>query len=158
MCLVHVDVKTVRKHMGVKFKWFFIGEGGERRNIERMIKEKGLQKCVILLGMHTNPYAFMRQADVYVQTSKFEGFGLTISEAKILGKPVVSTNFEVVYNQLTHEKNGLIAEMNGKSVADNIYRMIADDELREAIIAEIKNEHNTTHFTEVKKVEEMFDA
>ena len=146
------------KHKGVKFKWFFIGEGGERRNIERMIKEKGLQKCVILLGMHTNPYAFMRQADVYVQTSKFEGFGLTISEAKILGKPVVSTNFEVVYNQLTHEKNGLIAEMNGKSVADNIYRMITDDELREAIIAEIKNEHNTTYFTEVKKVEEMFDA
>ena len=108
--------------------------------------------------MHTNPYAFMRQADVYVQTSKFEGFGLTISEAKILGKPIVSTNFEVVYNQLTNEKNGLIAEMNGKSVADNIYRMITDDELREAIIAEIKNEHNTTYITEVKKVEQMFDA
>lgn len=146
------------KHMGVKFKWFFIGEGGERRNIERMIKEKGLQKCVILLGMHTNPYAFMRQADVYVQTSKFEGFGLTISEAKILGKPIVSTNFEVVYNQLTNEKNGLIAEMNGKSVADNIYRMITDDALREAIIAEIKSEHNSTYITEVKKVEQMFDA
>lgn len=146
------------KHKGVKFKWFFIGEGGERQNIERMINEKGLQECVILLGMHTNPYAFMRQADVYVQTSKFEGFGMTIGEAKILGKPVVSTNFEVVYNQLTHEKNGLIADMNGKSVADNIYRMITDDELREAIIAEIKSEHNTTYITEAKKVEEMFDA
>lgn len=146
------------KHKGVKFKWFFIGEGGERQNIERMINEKGLKECVILLGMHTNPYAFMRQADVYVQTSKFEGFGMTIGEAKILGKPVVSTNFDVVYNQLTHEKNGLIADMNGKSVADNIYRMITDDELREAIIAEIKSEHNTTYITEAKKVEEMFDA
>lgn len=146
------------KHKGVKFKWFFIGEGGERQNIERMINEKGLKECVILLGMHTNPYAFMRQADVYVQTSKFEGFGMTIGEAKILGKPVVSTNFEVVYNQLTHKKNGLIADMNGKSVADNIYRMITDDELREAIIAEIKSEHNTTYITEAKKVEEMFDA
>lgn len=146
------------KHKGVKFKWFFIGEGSEHQNIERMINEKGLQECVILLGMHANPYAFMRQADVYVQTSKTEGFGLTIGEAKILGKPIVSTNFEVVYNQLSHEKNGLIADMNGKSVADNIYRMITDKKLRERIIENVNKERNNTFLTEVKKVEAMFDA
>ena len=146
------------KRKGLNFKWYFIGEGGERLNIERMINEKGMQKNVILLGVQTNPYSFMQQADVYVQTSKFEGFGLTIGEAKILGKPIVSTNFEVVYNQLTHEKNGLISEMNGKSVADNIYRMITDKKLREEIVDEVRKEKNTTYQTEVKKVEAMFDA
>lgn len=155
---IAIDAAENLKRRGIKFKWYFIGEGGERRNIESRIKEKELQANVILLGMHTNPYAFMCQADVYVQTSKFEGFGLTISEAKILGKPIVSTNFEVVYNQLTHEKNGLIAEMNGQSVADNIYRMIIDDRLRESVINEVKSEQNTTSITEVKKVEKMFDA
>ncbi len=145
-------------HRGVMFKWFFIGEGCERAKIEHLIQEKGLQDYVILLGVQTNPYAFMRQADVYVQTSKSEGFGLTIGEAKILGKPIVSTNFEVVYNQLSHEKNGLIADMNGKSVADNIYRMITDKKLRERIIENVNKERNNTFLTEVKKVEAMFDA
>lgn len=97
----------------------------------------------------------MEQADVYVQTSKFEGFGMTIAEAKILGKPIVSTNFDVVYNQITHEKNGLIAEMNGKSIADSIYRMITDNELRKSIIDEVKRENNITHLTEAKKVEAL---
>ena len=99
----------------------------------------------------------MAQADVYVQTSKFEGFGMTIAEAKILGKPIVSTNFDVVYNQITHEKNGLIAEMNGKSIADSIYRMITDNELRNSIIEEVNREVNTTHHTEAKKVEALID-
>jgi hypothetical protein len=69
----------------------------------------------------------------------------------------VSTNFGVVYNQLTHEKNGLIANMNGKSIADNIYRMITDDALRNSIITEVNREENTTYSTETKKVEQMID-
>ena len=58
----------------------------------------------------------------------------------------------MVYNQLTNEKNGLIAEMNGKSVADNIYRMITDDALREAIIAEIKKEFENQKQKENKAI------
>lgn len=155
---IAVEAAVELKRMGVNFKWYFIGEGSERPNIEELIQQNNLQNVVFLLGMHTNPYAFMLQADVYVQTSKFEGFGMTIAEAKILGKPIVSTNFEVVCNQITHERNGLIAEMNGKSVADNIYRLITDANLRNSIIAEVKAEKHTRHLTEAKKVESLIDC
>ena len=47
--------------------------------------------------------------------------------------------------------------MNGKSVADNIYRMITDNELRNSIIEEVNREVNTTHLTEAKKVEGLID-
>ena len=43
----------------------------------------------------------------------------------MLNRPVISTNFEAVYHQLTHEKNGLITDMNGHSVAGAIMRLIA---------------------------------
>jgi glycosyltransferase involved in cell wall biosynthesis len=122
------------------------------------VEELEVQEQVKLLGEQMNPYAFMRQADIYVQTSSFEGFGLTIAEAKILGKPVVSTNFDVVRNQLTHEKNGLIAEMSGKSIADHIYRLMMDETLRNRMVNEIKQEKNTTYLTEVRKVEQLIDA
>jgi glycosyltransferase involved in cell wall biosynthesis len=152
-----VEAAAELKEMGLKFKWYFVGEGSERGNIEKRIKELGVSKNVILLGSQTNPYAFMQQADVYVQTSTFEGFGLTIAEAKILGKPIVSTNFDVVHDQLVHEKNGLIADMTAKSIAENIYIMISDDGLRSRIVEEVKKESNTTYITEIKKVESLID-
>ena len=152
-----VEAAHFLKQKGVKFKWYFIGEGAQRGNIERQINLLGLQDEVKLLGMKTNPYPYMVQADVYVQTSRHEGFGMTIAEAKILGIPVVSTNFDVVYNQITHEKNGLIAEMNGVKIGEQILRLIQDDELRERIKSTLLKEENLTSQTEVRKVEKMID-
>ena len=152
---IAIEAAKILKENGVKFKWYFIGDGPERQKIEHGIKTNELLNHIVLLGLQTNPYKYMEQADVYVQTSKFEGFGMTIAEAKILGKAIVSTNFDVVYNQITHEKNGLIAEMNGESIADSIYRMITDNELRKSIIDEVKRENNITHLTEAKKVEAL---
>lgn len=155
---IAVKAASVLKQHGIKFHWYFVGEGPERTNIERWKKDLGVDEEVVLLGLQTNPYAYMAQADVYVQTSKFEGFGLTIGEAKILGKPVVSTNFDVVHNQLTHEQNGLIADMSGESVAENILRLIKDDELRTSIVAAVNAEENTTYISEVVKVERLIDS
>lgn len=154
---IAIEAAKILKENGVKFKWYFIGDGPERQKIEHGIKTNELLNHIVLLGLQSNPYKYMEQADVYVQTSKFEGFGMTIAEAKILAKAIVSTNFDVVYNQITHEKNGLIAEMNGKSIADSIYRMITDNELRKSIIEEVNREVNTTHLTEAKKVEALID-
>ena len=152
-----VEAAHFLKQKGVKFKWYFIGEGAQRGNIERQINLLGLQNEVKLLGMKTNPYPYMVQADVYVQTSRHEGFGMTIAEAKILGIPVVSTNFDVVYNQITHEKNGLIAEMNGVKIGEQILKLIQDDELRKHIKSTLLKEENLTSQTEVRKVEKMID-
>ena len=140
------------------FRWLFIGDGEERSNIAALVKGYKLQDKVLLLGMKTNPYPYMACCDVYVQTSLFEGFGLTIAEAKILGKPVVSTNFDVVHDQLKHGENGLIADMTPESVAENIIRLFEDDDLRNHIIANVKKEENTTYISEVEKVEKLLDA
>lgn len=155
---IAIQAASVLKQHGIKFHWYFVGEGPERTNIERWKKDFGVDEEVVLLGLQTNPYAYMAQADVYVQTSKFEGFGLTIGEAKILGKPIVSTNFDVVHNQLTHEQNGLIADMNGESVAENILRLLEDKELKETILSTVQKEENTTYLSEAVKVEQLIDC
>lgn len=152
-----VKAASLLKRSGLNFKWYIIGDGPERINIEKWKQEMDVDSEVILLGEQKNPYAFMSQSDIYVQTSKFEGFGMTIGEAKILGKPIVSTNFDVVYNQLTHEVNGLISNMNGESVAENILRIIQDSSLREFIIENIKTEKNETSISELAKVEKLID-
>ena len=141
----------------VDFCWFFVGGGSELPMVTKMIKEMGLEDKVFPVGLKTNPYPYMKLCDIYVQTSSFEGFGLTIAEAKILGKPVVSTNFKVVYDQITDEKNGLISEMDATSLGNQIIRMITDDALRQRIIANVMTEENMTYKTEVVKVEQLLD-
>ncbi len=110
-----------------------------------------MQNNVILLGLKENPYPYMSKADVYVQASSFEGFGMTIAEAKILLRPVVSTNFDVVYDQITDRENGLIAEMTPENVASKILELIQNKELRSHIVSNLEQETNTTSVTEVEK-------
>jgi len=154
---IAVNAAHCLKVKGIAFIWYFIGDGSEKHKILEMIKDYHLQDDVKLLGLKSNPYPYMRMCDIYVQPSRFEGFGMTISEAKILGKPVVSTNFKVVYDQITHKKNGLISEMNAESLSEHVICMMEDDALRKGIMENVQAEENTTYITEVKKVEQLLD-
>ena len=156
--LLAVDAARELKDRGLGFKWFFVGEGSMRGQIETRIKELGLEQNVFLLGMKQNPYPYMARADVYVQTSIFEGYGLTIAEAKILHRPVVSTNFEVVYDQIVDGENGLIVEMNPTSVADGVMRLHENNQLRKHIIETLSEEQNTTLRSEVEKFNHLLES
>ena len=147
-----VEAAKTLKERGLLFKWFFVGGGGMKSEIKRMVNEFGLKDNIIFTGVKFNPYPYMALADIYVQTSRFEGFGLTINEARILNKPVVSTNFPVVYNQIRDGENGLICEMNGESIAEKIMLLVNDRHLRETLVEATKQEVNITASTEPKKV------
>ena len=147
-----VEVAKILKTKDLSFKWYFVGDGGKRSEIERMISDYGLEKDIVLIGMTPNPYPFMAMADIYVQTSKFEGFGLTLNEARILNKPVISTNFPVVYNQIRDGENGLICEMKAESIAEKVILLASNLKLREKLIDATKAEVNTTSITEPQKV------
>lgn len=135
-----LEAAKILKDRGYKFRWYAVGEGPYRADMETYIRENQLEDIFILLGSTANPYAYMRQCDIYVQTSRHEGFGLTIAEARILNRPVVCTNFEACAMQMKHEKNGLIVDINAKSIADGIECMLNDDALRNNIIEYLKKE------------------
>lgn len=122
------------KNRGVNFKWYVLGKGPLRAGILKSIKELELTEHFILLGVEANPYPFIKNADIYVQTSRFEGFGIAIAEARMLNIPVVTTRFDAVFNQMIHEKNGLVVERNAKAVSDGILRLMKDRDLKERII------------------------
>ena len=135
-----METAQVLKNRKIKFKWYIIGEGPSRSDIERYIIESNLSDCFILLGATDNPYSYMRQCDVYVQTSRHEGFGLTIAEARILNRPVVCTNFDGSTVQITDGKNGLITSFAPEDIADSIERLLNDKVLYSEIQEYLKNE------------------
>lgn len=147
-----VDAAEILKNRGINFTWYFVGCGSEEFKIKQLIVERNLTQYINMVGLKDNPYPYMEACDIYVQPSKYEGFGLTIAEAKILKKPIVSTNFSVVKDQLINEKNGIIVEMNGESIANGIDLLYNDKNLRARIISNIDKEINSTASSEPKKV------
>lgn len=120
------------KKRNVKFHWYVVG-GGDSAPIEKDIAQYGISDCFTLLGAKANPYPYMKAADIYVQTSKFEGYCLTLAEARMLNVPCVTTNFDVVYAQMIDGDNGLVVEMSAEAVADGIIQLASDPELYQHI-------------------------
>ena len=137
---IALEACKILKDKGIKFKWYALGKGPLKEELEQKIDELGLKEHFILLGVTPNPYGYIKSADIYVQTSRFEGFGLAIAEARILNVPVVTTEFDAVYNQMVQRKNGIVTQMNAQSVADGIMELIENSELKNSIIEYLKNE------------------
>lgn len=135
-----VATGKVLMERGVRFHWYLIGDGPERENIQKAVSEYGIEDCMFLVGAKENPYPYMKHADIYVQTSRFEGFCLTLCEARCLNTPPVSTNFDVVYDQIRDGENGLIVEMLPEAIAEGIEKLLCDDVLRQSIIETLKQE------------------
>ncbi|WP_136481119.1 glycosyltransferase [Cognatitamlana onchidii] len=129
-----IEACSILKNKGVKLKWYVIGEGSERSTLENAIKNHQLENDFHLLGYRDNPYPLIKACDIYVQSSLFEGLGLTVIEAAILQKPIVSTNFPTASSIITHNETGLICEMNANAIADNISIYIENLEFKERIV------------------------
>ena len=69
-----------------------IGDGPDRKKLESLVRDLGLAERVALPGYAKNPYSYMKNADLYVLSSRYEGLGLTLIESMALGTPVVSTD------------------------------------------------------------------
>ena len=150
---IALDACKILKDKGINFKWYILGKGPLKEEIEQQIVKLGLEDYFVLLGVTSNPYGYIKSADIYVQTSRFEGFGLAIAEARILNVPVVTTEFDAVYNQMVQRKNGIVTQMNGKSVAEGIIELIENKELRKSILEYLKNEKkgNLEEYEKFKK-------
>jgi glycosyltransferase involved in cell wall biosynthesis len=140
---------------GYQLQWYIIGEGEERVQLETMIEENNLKDIVILLGLKENPYPYIREADLYVQSSRFEGKSIAIDEAKILQKPIVVTNFSTAKDQIQNNYTGLIVDMNAQSIYEGTKSLIDNEQLRISLIANLKNEALGTE-SEVEKLYELF--
>ena len=142
---------------GVRFTWYAVGDGELRTALEKQISINELQNHFVLLGSRSNPYPYFKACDVYVQTSDHEGFGITLAEAKMFQKPIVTTNFDAVGAQFVNEKNGLIVDISAQAIADGILRMLTDAELRERCITNLAKE-KIGNTEEIKKFYQMVQS
>ncbi|MDR3313079.1 MAG: glycosyltransferase [Oscillospiraceae bacterium] len=123
----------ILKRAGVPLRWFVIGKGELEAPLRAMLQEEDLEDSFILLGERANPYPALAACDVYVQPSRYEGKSIALEEAKAMQKPIVTTRFGTVANQITEGVTGVIAEMDAQRLADAICRLLGDSALQVAL-------------------------
>ncbi len=152
-----VDALQIVRETGLHFHWIILGEGSLKKDLLRQIENGKLQDFITFVGIKENHYSYLRKADIFMQTSRFEGKSISIEEAKIMTMPILVTNFNTVKDQIEDKKTGLIAEMNPKSIAENLILLIKDRDLRYQLSINLKKEKLGTE-QEIVKLYELIEG
>lgn len=142
------------KHDGYKVKFYSIGTSNEVGKFKKLVKVFNIEEEFIFIGETDNPYTFLRQADIYIHPSRFEGKSVAIDEAKILCKPIIITSFTTSKDHINNEVNGLIVNMNSKSLYQGVKKIIENPYLREKFSYNLSKE-NLGNEKEVNKLYEL---
>jgi len=103
-----------------------IGEGNQREALEKLVADFELQDTITLLGFQSNPYKFIKKSDIFICSSRSEGFSTVVTEALILGKPVVATDCSGMMELLGDNEYGLVTENNEDSLFLGMKKILSE--------------------------------
>ena len=106
-----------------------IGDGASKQSLESLIRSENLQDRIELIGNKDREWVYnnLHQYDIYVQPSRFEGFGLTVVEAILSGLPVIVSNVDGPMEIIENGRYGLYFENeNVNDLSEKIRLTIAD--------------------------------
>lgn len=128
-----LDVLARLRDEGFEFSWHVLGEGVQRQQIEEKIRTLKLGDRVYLHGLTDNPYKYMKNCDLFVLPSGWEGFPTVTVEAKVLNCPVLATDVSGIREQLLHGKTGWIVENDEEAIYEGLKYLLQKPELRDAL-------------------------
>lgn len=135
-------------------KWYVIGYGSDEEKLKELIKKNDLESSFILLGKKINPYPYMRKCDLYVQPSRYEGKAVTVTEAKILNKPILITNYPTASSQIENGFDGIICKLSVDGIVNAIEDIIENKILQNALIynTSTQNYENSNELNKLYKI------
>ena len=116
---------VLRLEQKYHFELWVLGDGTQRKSLEDKIKERRI-RSIKMQGYQTNPYSFLRQADIYVCSSYTEGYSTVVKESLICGVPIVTTNCGGMHEIIVDGKNGYIVDNSDTALEKGLEKILAD--------------------------------
>lgn len=147
-------VKLLRKEKIDKFKWVVIGDGPDYNEITKKCEEYGLNNFIELIGNKSNPYPYIKNSDLFVLTSDYEGFPMVVSEALILGIPILTTDYAAVDEQVENNLNAIVVNKNLDNIYTKVKEVIIENDKLNLLKSYIyENQYNNIKFeNQIKEV------
>lgn len=124
-----INICNRLREQNLEFELWILGEGEERQNLEAAIDKYQLADFVKLLGYQKNPYKYMAKSDLFVCSSFYEGFSTVVSEAVILGIPIVTTECTGAKEILGDSEYGLVTGIDDDSLFEGLKKLLSDKQL-----------------------------
>ena len=107
-----------------------IGDGQLQGKLEQLIRDLSLEDCFHLLGRKDNPFPYVRLCDLFVQSSRSEGYSISIIEAKTLNRPIIVSDIPSNREQIREGVNGLFTSLDPSELAEKIEFLYRNPEKR----------------------------
>lgn len=147
------------KNEGLDHQVLILGVGKQQKDLEKKVKEEGVEDSFLFLGYKTNPYKYVAKSDIYVCASHREGFSTAVTEALLVGTPVLSTKCSGAEELLGNDEFGMIVNNDNESIYNGLKALITDQSKL------LKYRHNLNDGnlpfikeTVLKETYKMFDA
>ena len=124
---INVLANVIREHRHLDITYFVVGDGPEKKSLQELIQHLKLENFVKLLGEKSNPYAYMKQADLYVCPSYSEGYSTTCVEASILGIPILTTDVPGAREIIQTAEAGMVVANNEQGLRSGLLTIIQDE-------------------------------
>ena len=149
------------KDEGYHFEVYIIGWGEteeEFNQLEEQRKQLGLS-MVRFMGYRENPYPYLKSADWFISSSRYEGYSLVSQEAAILDVPIIATNCSGVSELLGEDgRYGIVADISIEGIHDKMKMVLDDLSLRDRYCELIKERKSIISFDErIDAIRKLFD-
>lgn len=149
-----IEAFKILKDKEIKEKLYIIGEGEQRKDLEGKIKEMGLENQVYLLGRKNNPYIWLKNADLFIHSSKREGFPAVLLEAMACKKMIISSDCPTGPREIL--ENGISGELykvgDIKALSEKIEKYLSNPSLQENYL--INSQRRIKQFEKEKVLKE----
>lgn len=151
-------VAHVKERLNVPFHIYIIGEGSARGDLEKSVSNLKLDQEVTLLGFCENPYPYLKNASVFLLSSRDEAFPLVVGESLVVGTPVIATDCSGVREWLGNGRYGMVLDNSTNGIYDGLVQVLTNpkilDEYRRVIPeaqSQISFEQGMKNFEEVMR-------
>lgn len=144
---------------GIQHQVYILGNGNMEAQLKDMIREYHIEETFHLLKFQENPYKYIASADLFVCSSRREGFSTAVTESLIVGTPVVSTSCSGACELLGyHNEFGIVTENSEDGIYDGMYKMLTEPGLLEYYQKQARERGKMfSKDKTVKEVEALFD-
>lgn len=115
-----IEAAKMLKERGIDVDFWILGVGSQEKQLKEQLIQAGCEDMVHFWGYQSNPYPYMRAADVYLSSSYAEGLPLVLCEAQCLGKPIIATKTIGALDLLKDTARSKIVETSSNALADAI--------------------------------------